>query len=150
MPSRNGKAKTMEGGPTPMGGVQAPPGAEISSGGGVLGLEEMMQLGQSKGENMVREMLTYSQQLAESLPRTRLTMREIARILRIQGRWNIAYLRTANMPGLLWMYGAMKVSENGAGRKEAVQMIVGDKMNRLRFLDRFHGGGNPGMGSTSQ
>lgn len=113
-----------------------------------------------KAGNLAREMMQGSSEEAEYLARTRITESELARDARIMSQYLEfmgvkelpadlpkevlraieAELAGAELPYLLWYKYTGRISLNGEGRKEAVDMITGTHRNMLGrrqpFLER--------------
>ncbi len=91
-------------------------------------------LGFQKGPaNLVREMLTWSDDPAEFLPRTEVSEDEIRRHMRIMATQYAIYYGFTNVPALLRDKYGLRVSLGRKGREEAVRMITFDQMRNQKM-----------------
>lgn len=103
------------------------------------GLADML-LGFGGGKaDHIRDMITTSTSVAESIPRSRISKKEAGVQLRIRAKLNLVKSHEANVEQLLWFQNAYTIAEGGQGRQEAVDMIVGAAMGMFR---RGRGGMN--------
>tara|TARA_Y100000310_G_scaffold340407_2_gene436088 strand:+ start:223 stop:558 length:336 start_codon:yes stop_codon:yes gene_type:complete len=94
----------------------------------------------------IRDMITTSTNVAESIPRSRISKKEAAGQLRIRSKLNLVKNHQANVEQVLWFQNAYTIAEGGQGRREAVDMIIGqvagmfrrrgNSLGRYRTMDR--------------
>ena len=100
--------------------------------GGEPGLADML-LGFGSGKHdHIKEMMTTSTNVAESIPRSRISKTEAGIRLRIRAKLNLIKNHEANVEQLLWYQDAYTIAEGGRGRQEAVDMIIGAAMGMFR------------------
>jgi hypothetical protein len=94
----------------------------------------MLGFGGSRPDH-IRDMITTSTDWAQSIPRSRISKKEASVRIRIWAKLNLVSQHEADVEKLLWLKDAMSIAEDGKGRAEAVDMIIGAErgMQRRRF-----------------
>ena len=88
--------------------------------------------------NPIKEMMTVPQDAEGYFARTRLSDKEIAQMARIYGKVHSVYEGWNDVNLILWHIMAMRVSLNGQGREEVVEMTKAERRDRQL---RMGGGG---------
>ncbi len=91
----------------------------------------LLQMGGARPDH-IRDMITTSTNVAESIPRARISRRDAKQRLRIRAKLNFVKNHEANVELLMWFEDAYSIAQDGEGRKEAVDMIIGTAMGMLR------------------
>ena len=86
--------------------------------------------------NSTKEMMTMPQDAEGYFARTRLSEKEIARNSRIYGKVHSTYEGWVDVNLVMWQNMAMKISLDGQGREEAVEMTKAERRDR-----QMRGGG---------
>ena len=99
---------------------------------GIPGVGDLLlQMGGARPDH-IRDMITTSTNVAESIPRARISRRDAKQRLRIRAKLNFVKNHEANVELLMWFEDAYSIAQDGEGRKEAVDMIIGTAMGMLR------------------
>ena len=92
----------------------------------VPGLEDIAVADIGARSDMVREMMTGSEQPAEFLARTRYSLRDIDLKCRIEAKKNRNVFGNSRQTRIQWIRDTCLISLDGESRREAVAMITGN------------------------